>query len=40
MRNVKGVASEEEQVLETPDTLGGSDLGQCEAHPAFHCIAE
>lgn len=40
MSDVENIAREEEQVLKAPDTLGGSDLGQCKAHPALHCISE
>jgi hypothetical protein len=40
MCKVESVARKKEQILETPDTLGGSDLRQCETHPALHCIAK
>lgn len=40
MSYIEAIGHEEQEILQSPDSLGGSDLGQGPAHPTFDGIAK
>lgn len=40
MSDIETIGNEEQEIFDSPDSLGGSDLGQGPANPAFDGIAK